>query len=385
MTDKTRALEIAAYNVDKTTKTWKLLDENAEERVPRFDMSEFKIGRVLGRGGFCVVSEISAVTLKGKNIESSTGIEEDRPDVIQDRNFIAKRCIRNGDARYCLKIISEETFDDTDRYIKGVIDLVIEFKMLAVLHHPNIIKMRATAEGNPFRRDNFIVLDRLYDTMTKRIVNWRKEAEKPWNKFKKKSNKLFMNRLLVAYDLGSAFSYLHQKNIVYRDIKPDNIGFDVRGDVKLFDFGLSKELPPRENELDDTLYNLSAETGSLRYMAPEVATGKPYNLKCDVYSFGILLWEMVSLKTPFAGYNVRMHKKMVIDSNARPKIESKWPRGVQFILSNSWCVKIEQRLTFEEVNNCLRDQIYDDENLDTTMMDCSSKTARSLQGSTGSS
>jgi serine/threonine protein kinase len=57
-------------------------------------------------------------------------------------------------------------------------------------------------------------------------------------------------------------------SIIYRDLKPDNIGFDVRGDVKIFDFGLAKEINPKK-KLDDGTYNLTADTGSLRYMAPE--------------------------------------------------------------------------------------------------------------------
>lgn len=56
-------------------------------------------------------------------------------------------------------------------------------------------------------------------------------------------------------------------SIIYRDLKPDNIGFDVRGDVKLFDFGLSRELP--ERKLDDGTYHMTGDTGSPRYMAPE--------------------------------------------------------------------------------------------------------------------
>jgi serine/threonine protein kinase len=63
--------------------------------------------------------------------------------------------------------------------------------------------------------------------------------------------------------LSSFFS-----SIIYRDLKPDNVGFDVRGDVKIFDFGLAKELD-LSKKLDDGTYNLTADTGSLRYMAPE--------------------------------------------------------------------------------------------------------------------
>lgn len=167
-------------------------------------------------------------------------------------------------------------------------------------------------------------------------------------------------------------------SIVYRDLKPDNVGFDVRDDVKMFDFGLAKELPPREDELDNTLYNLSGQTGSLRYMAPEVALGKPYNLKVDVFSFSILLWEIISLNTPFAGYNVRMHQKMVVEAGARPKIDYNWSKDLIFLMQNSWCEKIESRLNFEEILNILREEIYKNGDREIDELDCSNKTEKSL-------
>ncbi len=65
----------------------------------------------------------------------------------------------------------------------------------------------------------------------------------------------------------------------------------MRGDVKLFDFGLSFEITEECASLDG-LYELSGNTGSMRYMAPEVALGNPYNHKVDVYSYGILFWQV---------------------------------------------------------------------------------------------
>ena len=66
----------------------------------------------------------------------------------------------------------------------------------------------------------------------------------------------------------------------------------------MFDFGLAKSL--RDDRLSYCdYYNLTANVGSIPYMAPEVVLGNPYNEKCDVFSFGILLYEIISLKPPF--------------------------------------------------------------------------------------
>ena len=161
-----------------------------------------------------MVNEIIAVTLSDEKNSYNANPNDDVtiPSnlVLQDRSFIANKCFRNGDARYCIKKISDKTYKNKERYFDGVLDLAIEMKVLAILKHPNIIKMRAIAEGDPFRRENFVVLDRLYDTLKTRLIKWRKTADKPWNKFKKRSQKLLMNRIEIAYDLSAAFKYLHE-------------------------------------------------------------------------------------------------------------------------------------------------------------------------------
>lgn len=132
-------------------------------------------------------------------------------------------------------------------------------------------------------------------------------------------------------------------SILYRDLKTDNIGFDVRGDVKIFDFGLAKELSAKKANHNGT-YNLTAQTGSIRYMAPEVMLGKPYNEGADVYSLSVLIWELLSLQTPYSYYMKRsVFVERIAHMGRRPKIDPEWPRDIRELLTCGWSNHVSRR------------------------------------------
>ena len=87
-----------------------------------------------------------------------------------------------------------------------------------------------------------------------------------------------------------ALEYLHQRDIVYRDIKPENILIDIDGHVKIADFGLAKVIPKREKS-----YSFC---GSPEYMSPEMLRGKGHDRQIDYYCLGILLYEIITGMPP---------------------------------------------------------------------------------------
>lgn len=91
-------------------------------------------------------------------------------------------------------------------------------------------------------------------------------------------------------------NYLHLCSIMHRDLKSGNVLLDTHGTVKISDFGLSCVL-----EIGKSSSDLTAETGTYRWMAPEVIRHEPYSTKADVYSFGVVLWEMITKDQPFRG------------------------------------------------------------------------------------
>mmetsp|Transcript_1141 Transcript_1141/g.1732 ORF Transcript_1141/g.1732 Transcript_1141/m.1732 type:complete len:148 (+) Transcript_1141:136-579(+) len=108
-----------------------IFDEERENSFPRLRGSELDVGRVLGRGGFCEVKEISGIKLGLPLPKPRCEKEED------DRAFLASRCLRNLDARYAINTPAR-TRVDAILYMKGAIDLAIEARFLAVVENPNI-------------------------------------------------------------------------------------------------------------------------------------------------------------------------------------------------------------------------------------------------------
>lgn len=128
------------------------------------------------------------------------------------------------------------------------------------------------------------------------------------------------------------------------------------GDVKLFDFGLAKELDPSLKSCND-LYELSGNTGSLRYMSPEVARSEPYNLSADVYSFGLLLWQICSLDLPYDGMNRQDHSELVVHGNERPQLDSSWSTPLRILMKRAWEPDPLVRPSMDSIYKILRREI----------------------------
>ncbi|CAN0001645.1 unnamed protein product [Choristocarpus tenellus] len=90
---------------------------------------------------------------------------------------------------------------------------------------------------------------------------------------------------------------------------------------------------------------MTGETGSQRYMAPEVFRGEPYNEKVDMYSYGLILWEMLSLNQVFSSMSSAQHTQQVVEGGLRPTLDGSWPDEVHDILNGCWHQESNQRIT----------------------------------------
>ena len=89
-------------------------------------------------------------------------------------------------------------------------------------------------------------------------------------------------------------------------------------------------------------------------MAPEIAKEQPYNEAVDIYSVGIILWEMLSNQIAFEGYSFEMHEAMVIQAGVRPKIDPAWPSSAQEIVERCWSDNYKERPSARQLRAFLK-------------------------------
>lgn len=337
--------------------------------LPQISPESVKRGKLLGEGGFAKVYEVSGLEVCQHDFNSSVStidptccsasITESQSSSFSPKSVIS---FVDKEKRYALKTLDPDS--DTPNISQALSDLVTEARILAEVKHPNIIKLRGIAGGERFHKDFFIVVERLHDTLDQRIEKWRQEDKRlkglkgrmrDWSG--KKGANLFLDRLVAGYQLGSALEYLHRCRIVHRDLKTENAAFDLHGELKLFDFGLAKELPEKCQSCQEGLYNLTGHTGTLRYQATEVALGLPYNESCDVYSFAIVLWEILSMKRAFREYTSEDLRKFVFKQPyKRPPRSNKWSDPLRENMHKAWSPLIRQRPSMCALVNMLEDE-----------------------------
>lgn len=224
--------------------------ERERRPLPGRSLNHYRIGSLLGSGGMAEVYRAR-----------DTRLERD----------------------VAIKVLQKAHFLDPERLRR----LHREAKLLASLNHPNIASIYGLEEAGGICA---LVLELVEgETLAERIARAPLPAEEAPG---------------IAKQIAAGLEAAHAKGIIHRDLKPSNIKIAPDGVVKILDFGLAKLLQPLDDSRETVSGSISREgivAGTLYYMSPEQARGKPLDVRTDVWSFGCVLYELLAGRPAFQG------------------------------------------------------------------------------------
>ena len=218
-----------------------------------------------------------------------------------------------------IKVLKEEFATDQE-FIKR---FQIEAQSAAALSHPNIVSIYDVANEDNI---NYIVMELIVGKTLKEVIiengklDWKKSAE-------------------IASQIASGLYTAHKNHIIHRDIKPHNIILTKDNLVKITDFGIAKAAT------SSTINANSSSMGSVHYFSPEHARGGYTDEKSDIYSLGVVLYEMVTGKLPFEGdtpVSVAM-KHLKEDPVPPKKLNPEIPQGLNDIILKAMQKEVASR------------------------------------------
>lgn len=239
---------------------------------------------------------------------------------------------------FAAKIALEELTNDQKTLVA---DFKREANIISQLTHPSIVKFIGYSPVN-FKNESYPVIITEYASngSLDGILKLERESHPPpsWTDTKK---------LINIYGIASAMSYLHDHEIVHRDLKPSNILEDDYLFPKISDFGLSKFFHPNDAK---TAAQISSENqGTPIYTAPENWDNNDYTKAGDVYSFSIIVYEILTLEEPFKDYSNSTYFSKVIVNGDRPEFKKPITDSFKKLITRCWSSNKDERPTFGQI------------------------------------
>jgi len=213
-----------------------------------------------------------------------------------------------------------------------LIDFNLEVSVLKKLHHKNIVAFYGVGT-TPYQ---FLLEEYCPQTLSNVIENKPKLA--------------LETAFRYTMDVAQGMLYLHSSIpcVIHRDLKSSNLLISEDDVVKICDLGLSK-LKRVTGAWSNELYHMTPETGSYYYMAPEIFEHQSYSLKVDVYSFGLVVWEIFSGQLVFSNLYPKDAAQEASRHNNRPQLDRSWPRPLRNLLKRCWHEDSAARPGFDEI------------------------------------
>jgi tetratricopeptide (TPR) repeat protein len=209
-----------------------------------------------------------------------------------------------------------------------------EAKATAALSHPNILDVHdvGTVEGVPYLVEELLEGESLRDRLARGAVPVREAVE-------------------IAVQVAHGLAAAHGKHIVHRDLKPANVFITKEGTVKILDFGIAKLVESVPVGEADTLTHAPTGAtefgrvlGTMAYMAPEQARGMPVDPRSDIFSFGVVLYEMLSGERPFRGETATDTLAAILKEEPPPLPEGV-PSALQGVVTQCLAKRPDQRFS----------------------------------------
>jgi len=221
--------------------------------------------------------------------------------------------------KVAIKVLKDEHSNDQE-FIKR---FQIEAQSAASLSHPNIVSIYDVANDGDI---HYIVMELIEGKTLKGLIKENKEIE--WKQ-----------AVEIASQIASGLAQAHKNHIIHRDIKPHNIIMNKDGNAKITDFGIAKAVTA------STINASGATLGSVHYFSPEHARGGYTDEKSDIYSLGVVLYEMVTGKVPFESDNaVTVAMKHLQEKPVPPiEISKDIPKGLNDIILKAMQKEVSER------------------------------------------
>jgi eukaryotic-like serine/threonine-protein kinase len=237
-----------------------------------------------------------------------------------------------------LKLIHER-FSDADEHVER---FRREARMVASLQHQNIVTIidRGDHDGR-----QFIVFEFVDGENLKQLVD--REGPLPVER-----------ALELAIQVARGLAYAHQNGVVHRDVKPQNILLNGHGQAKVTDFGIARSMDVQHQGVTQT----GTVLGTSNYIAPEQAQGRPVDEHTDVYSLGVVLYELLAGEVPFSGDNfVAVAMRHINEPppsvrHRRPDVSPRLEAAIDRALAKEPAHRFATMADFcDELNECLRE------------------------------